>query len=144
MRFSCIFAAGKSPPMTSISATPSTLTRTATASHGATCSPTTSTFWTMWTCACRASRCIALSSSFPNESKPSSPCATVSTALSPLPNGKWHSSWIFRGATYSAATNVNDARRAERLPGHQCLNYLFKRPLIQNSASMLYPNVLAL
>ena len=25
-----------------------------------------------------------------------------------------------RGGMYSAATNVNDARRAKRLPGHQC------------------------
>lgn len=29
----------------------------------------------------------------------------------------------FLGPPYSAATNVNDARRAERLPGHQCFDY---------------------
>ena len=35
---------------------------------------------------------------------------------------------------YSAAANVNDARRAERLPGHQCLDYLVKRPLINKKS----------
>ena len=29
---------------------------------------------------------------------------------------------VSRIAMYSAATNVNDARRAERLPGHHCLD----------------------
>lgn len=33
---------------------------------------------------------------------------------------------------HSATTNANDARRTERLPGHQCLDYLVKRPLIKN------------
>lgn len=40
-------------------------------------------------------------------------------------SGKWYS-----GNWYSAATNVNGARRAKWLPGHQCLDYLVKRPLI--------------
>ena len=31
---------------------------------------------------------------------------------------------------YRDAANVNEARRAKRLPGHQCLDYLVKRPLI--------------
>ena len=35
-----------------------------------------------------------------------------------------------RCAMYSDATNVNEARRAIRLPGHQCFDYLVKRPLI--------------
>ena len=30
---------------------------------------------------------------------------------------------IGRGGMYSAATNVNDARRAKRLPRHQCFDY---------------------
>ena len=37
----------------------------------------------------------------------------------------------FPEAMYSAATNVNDARRTIRLSGHQCLDYLVKRPLIK-------------
>ena len=40
-------------------------------------------------------------------------------------SGKWYS-----GNWYSAATKVTGARRAKWLPGHQCLDYLVKRPLI--------------
>ena len=45
-------------------------------------------------------------------------------------SGKWYSGNWYSGNWYSAATNVNGARRAKWLLGHQCLDYLVKRPLI--------------
>ena len=39
------------------------------------------------------------------------------------PSSRRRKRWASAAAMYSAATNVNDARRAERLPGHQCFDY---------------------
>ena len=44
-------------------------------------------------------------------------------AVKKLPSEKLGNTWEFQEVMYSAATNVNDARRAERLPGHQCFDY---------------------
>ena len=41
----------------------------------------------------------------------------------PRPSSRRRRRCTSAAVMYSAATNVNDARRAERLPGHQCFDY---------------------
>ena len=67
--------------------------------------------------ACPRPRCKAV-----NGSGRSCGCGTAS-AVRHRPSSRRRRRCTSAAAMYSAAANVNDARRAERLPGHQCFDY---------------------